>query len=80
MNATSANNQTSLSANDATFDLWDTDWLHSEVTIGFDEILLILLGFSVGSLFTAVCFLSALRCKRKKQQNAEENEEDDDIT
>ena len=66
MNATAASNQTALSAEGGA-DAWQA-W---DVKIGVNDAVFMLIGFSIGSLGTAVCFMVTRHCKlcRKKRDN-----------
>lgn len=70
MNATAASNQTALSAGGR------GGWGLSGVTVGINDAIFMLIGFSIGSLGTAVCFMATRHCKlcRKKR-----DDEDDEI-
>ena len=67
MNATAASNQTALGAGG---DAWGV----SDVTIGINDVIFTLIGFSIGSLGTAVCFMATRHCKLCR----EKRDDDDD--
>lgn len=71
MNATAASNQTALSDGGGV-DAWQ-GW---DVKIGVNDAVFMLLGFSIGSLATAVCFMATRRCKgcKKKKRDDEDGE------
>lgn len=70
MNATAVSNQTALSAGGG------GGWQALDVTIGINDAIFMLIGFSIGSLGTAVCFMTTRHCKlcRKKR-----DDDDDEI-
>jgi hypothetical protein len=71
MNATAASNQTSLSAEGGA-----GAWQAWDVTIGINDAVFMLIGFSIGSLGTAVCFMATRHCKlcRKKRDDDDDEE------
>ena len=75
MNATAASNQTALSTEGGA-----GAWQAWSVTMGVNDAIFMLIGFSIGSLATAVCFVATRRCTlcRKKRDN--EDDEDALIT
>lgn len=58
MNATTASNQTALSTEGGA-----GTWQAWSVTMGVNDVIFMLIGFSIGSLATAVCFVATRRCK-----------------
>ena len=72
MNATTASNQTALSAEGGA-----GAWQAWDITIGVNDAIFMLIGFSIGSLGTAVCFMATRHCTlcRKKR---DDNDDDDD--
>lgn len=71
MNTTAPSNQTTLSAGEEGGEVWGS-W---DVTIGINDAIFILLGFSIGSLATAVCFMATRRCKGCKKNRDDDDEE-----
>lgn len=69
---TVTSNQTALSTGD---DGWQT-W---RLTIGADEAVYLALGFSIGSLATAVCFMATRKCRscRKKRDRERDSDSED---
>jgi hypothetical protein len=72
MNATTASNQTALSTEGGA-DAWQA-W---DVRIGVNDAVFMLIGFSIGSLATAVCFMATRHCKLCRKKN---RDDDDDET
>ena len=71
MNATAASNQTALSTEGGA-DAWQT-W---DISIGFDDAVFMLIGYSIGSLTTGVCFMATRHCTlcRKKRDDDDDDE------
>lgn len=71
MNATAPSNQTTLSAGGDAWKSWD-------VTIGVNDAVFMLIGFSIGSLATAVCFMSTRHCNGcRKKRDSDDNSDDE---
>jgi len=68
MNVSTPSNQTTLNAGGDAWGAWD-------VAIGVNDAVFMLIGFSIGSLATAVCFMATRRCNkcRKKRDDDEED-------
>jgi len=71
MNATAASNQTALSTEGGA-----GAWQAWSVTMGVNDVIFMLIGFSIGSLATAVCFVATRRCTlcRKKRDNVDDED------
>ena len=71
MNATAASNQTALSDGGGV-DAWQ--WW--DVKIDVNDAVFMLLGFSIGSLGTAVCFMATRRCKACKKKKRDDDDDE----
>ena len=71
MNATAFSNQTALGAGGDGGGAWGL----SDVTIGINDAVFMLIGFSIGSLATAVCFMATRHCKLCRKKTDDEEEE-----
>lgn len=69
MNATAASNQTALGAGEGA-DAWQA-W---DVTIGINDAIFMLIGFFIGSLGTAVCFMATRHCRLRRKKRDDEDD------
>lgn len=79
MNASSDNNNsTSLRSDDGGVGSWHEQWRAPNIRIGANEAVFMFLGYSLGSLATAVCFLCGRKCRKRRRSDENDDEEEEE--
>ena len=66
---TTTSTTTTLSTGQDDWDAWD-------IRIGVNDGIFMLLGFSIGSLATAVCFMATRKCKKCKKRRRDDDDDE----